>query len=157
VLLSLCDAELLGHPGMLHVGQRSGGYVRLFLEEARDEEAALFTQALHEALGPLDRPRYVITRSVHVARNTWLSAILPSFVGRYFQRRELRRVMLHAVPAVLARNKDLVAIFEAHWNRYVSPGEALYAHHGPGKELIAQARRQGWASKARVHEKEIFL
>jgi len=157
VLLSLCDAELLGHPGMLHVGQRSGGYVRLFLEEARDEEAALFTQALHEALGPLDRPRYVITRSVHVARNTWLSAILPSFVGRYFQRRELRRVMLHAVPAVLARNKDLVAVFEAHWNRYVSPGEALYAHHGPGKELIAQARRQGWASKARMHEKEIFL
>lgn len=157
VLLSLCDAELLGHPGMLHVGQRSGGYVRMFLEEARDEEAALFTQALHEVLGPLDRPRYVITRSVHAARDTWLSMILPAFVGRYFQRRELRRVMLHAVPSVLARNKDLVAVFEAHWNRYVSPGEALYAHHGPGKELIAQARRQGWASKARVHEKEIFL
>ena len=157
VLLSLCDAELLGQPGMLHVGQRSGGYVRLFLEQARDEEAALFTQALHEALGPLDRPRYVIPRSVHVARNTWLSAILPSFVGRYFQRREQRRVMLHAVPSVLARNKDLVAIFEAHWNRYVSPGQAIYAHHGPGKDLVAQARRQGWASKARVHEKEIFL
>jgi superfamily II DNA or RNA helicase len=157
VLLSLCDAELLGQPGMLHVGQRSGGYVRLFLEQARDEEAALFTQALHEALGPLDRPRYVIPRSVHVARNTWLSAILPAFVGRYFQRREQRRVMLHAVPSVLARNKDLVAIFEAHWNRYVSPGQAIYAHHGPGKDLVAQARRQGWSSKARVHEKEIFL
>jgi hypothetical protein len=157
VLLSLCDAELLGRPGMLHVGQRAGGYVRLFLEEARDEEAALFTQALHETLGPLNRPRYVIPRSVHVAHDTWLSAILPSFVGRYFQRREQRRVMLHAVPSVLARNKDLVAIFEAHWNRYVSPGRAQYAHHGPGKDLVAQARRQGWASKARVHEKEIFL
>jgi superfamily II DNA or RNA helicase len=157
VLLSLCDAELLGQPGMLHVGQRSGGYVRLFLEQARDEEATLFTQALHEALGPLDRPRYVIPRSVHVARNTWLSAILPTFVGRYFQRREQRRVMLHAVPSVLARNKELVAIFEAHWNRYVSPGQATYAHHGPGKDLVAQARRQGLASKARVHEKEIFL
>lgn len=157
VLLSLCDAELLGRPGMLHVGQRAGGYVRLFLEEARDEEAALFTQALHETLGPLNRPRYVIPRSVHVAHDTWLSAILPSFVGRYFQRREQRRVMLHAVPSVLARNKDLVAIFEAHWNRYVSPGRAQYAHHGPGKDVVAQARRQGWASKARVHEKEIFL
>ncbi len=157
VLLSLCDAELLGHPGMLHVGQRSGGYVRLFLEEARDDEAALFTQALHETLGPLTRPRYVIPRSVHVARNTWLSAILPAFVGRYFQRREQRRVMLHAVPSLLARNKELVAIFQTHWNRYVSPGEAVYAHHGPGKDLVAQARRQGWASKARVHEKEIFL
>lgn len=157
VLLSLCDAELLGHPGMLHVGQRAGGYVRLFLEEARDEEAALFTQALHETLGPLNRPRYVIPRSVHVARDSWLSAILPSFLGRYFQHREQRRVMLHAVPSVLARNKELVAIFEAHWNRYVSPGQAQYAHHGPGKELLAQARRQGWASKARVHQKEIFL
>ena len=157
VLLSLCDAELLGRPGMLHVGQRAGGYVRLFLEQARDEEAALFTQALHETLGPLGRPRYVIPRSVHVAHDTWLSAILPSFVGRYLQRREQRRVMLHAVPSALARNKDLVAIFEAHWNRYVSPGRALYAHHGPGRDLVAQAQRQGWAAKARVHQKEIFL
>lgn len=157
VLLSLCDAELLGRPGTLHLGQRAGGYVRLFLEEARDEEAALFTQALHETLGPLNRPRYVIPRFVHVARDSWLSAILPSFLGRYFQHREQRRVMLHAVPSVLARNKELVAIFESHWNRYVSPGQAQYAHHGPGKDLLAQARRQGWASKARVHQKEIFL
>jgi hypothetical protein len=157
VLLALCEADLLGRPGVLHVGQRSGGYVRLFLEEAREEEAALFTAAVQEALGPLDRPRYVIPRSVHVARDTWLSKFLPSVVGRYFQRRDLRQVMLHAVPAVLAKNKDLVAIFEKYWNRYVSPGEALYAHHGRGKELMAQARRQGWTSKARVHQKEIFL
>jgi hypothetical protein len=117
----------------------------------------LFTQAVQEALGPLDRPRYVIPRSVHVARHTWLSAILPSVVGRYFQRRELRQVMLHAVPSVLAKKKELVGIYEKYWNRYVSPGEALYAHHGRGKDLMAQARRQGETSKARVHQKEIFL
>ena len=64
---------------------------------------------------------------------------------------------VHAVPSVLARNKDLVAVYEKHWNRYVSPGEAIYAHHGPGKDLLAEARRQGLSSKARVHEKEIFL
>ncbi len=156
VLLSLCEAGQVRELGVLRVGQRAGGYVRLFLEQANDDETGLFTQALHEALGPLDRPRYVIPRSIHIARDTWLSAILPTFVGRYFQRREPRRVMLHAVPSALARNKELVAIFQRHWNRFVSPGEAVYAHQGPGRALVAQARREGWTSKARLHRKEIF-
>ena len=41
----------------------------------------LFTTALHEAMGPLDRPRYVIPRLADSVRETWLSIILPSIVG----------------------------------------------------------------------------
>jgi hypothetical protein len=157
VLLSLCDARLLRRERRVHVGTRAGGYVRLFLEEASEEEAKLFASALHDALGPLDRPRYVIPRFADDVKETWLSSILPSIIGRYFQRRKRRRVMLHAVPTALARNKDLAAMYEKHWNAHVSPGEAIYAYRGHGRELLDQARRRGQTPRGRVHEKEIFM
>ncbi len=157
VLSSLCEVGLLPRQRDIHVGTRSGGYVRLFLEEASESEMEVFTTALHEAMGPLDRPRYVIPRLADSVRETWLSSILPSIVGRYFQRRQRRRVMLHAVPLALARNKDLVAVFERNWNEHVSPGEALYAYRGAGKELVKEARRRGQVPRGRIHEKEIFM
>ncbi len=129
----------------------------MFLEEASEEEAKLFASALHDALGPLDRPRYVIPRFADDVKETWLSSILPSIIGRYFQRRKRRRVMLHAVPTALARNKDLAAVYEKHWNAHVSPGEAIYAYRGHGRELLDQARRRGQTPRGRVHEKEIFM
>ncbi len=157
VLSSLCEVDLLPRQREIHVGTRSGGYVRLFLEEAAEHEMELFTAALHETLGPLDRPRYVIPRLADSIKETWLSSILPSILGRYFQRRHRHRVMLHAVPLVLARNKDLVAVFQRNWNQHVSPGEALYAYRGVGKELVKEARRRGQAPQGRIHEKEIFM
>ena len=51
--------------------------------------------------------------------------------------------MLHAVPTALAKNKELVAIYQQHWNQRVSPGEAIYAHHGKGEQLLEEARRDG--------------
>ena len=157
VLSSLCEVDLLPRQREIHVGTRSGGYVRLFLEEAAEHEMALFTAALHETLGPLDRPRYVIPRLADSIKETWLSSILPSILGRYFQRRHRHRVMLHAVPLVLARNKELVAVFQRNWNQHVSPGEALYAYRGVGKELVKEARRRGQVPQGRIHEKEIFM
>jgi hypothetical protein len=65
--------------------------------------------------------------------------------------------MLHAVPSVLAKNKDLALIYQRHWNRCVSPGEALYAYRGAGKELIAVALREGQTPRGRIHKKEIFM
>ena len=157
ILTSLREARLLRKRRRIHAGSRAGGYVRVFLEDASEEENVLFTQALHEALGPLDRPRYVIPRYTDHIKETWLSSILPSIVGRYFRRRKRRRTMLHAVPSVLARNKDLALVYQRHWNRRVSPGEALYAYRGAGKELIAVARRQGQVPKGHIHKKEIFM
>lgn len=65
--------------------------------------------------------------------------------------------MLHAVPYALARNKELVEIYERHWNQHVSPGQAIYALRGGADEVIEQARRQGQLSRAWVQEKEVFL
>jgi superfamily II DNA or RNA helicase len=157
VLGALHEAKLVQARRGVHVGERAGGYVRLFLEQASEDDNRLFTAAMHEALGPLHRPRYVIPRLVDHVHDTWISSILPRIVGRYFQRRQRRRVMLHAVPSVLAKNKDLAEIFQRHWNQHVSPGEAIYAYHGTGEELLAEARRKGQVPSSQIHEKDIFL
>lgn len=157
VLGALREAGLLPRGEGIQVSERSGGYVRVFLEEATPDESRLFTEALHEALGPLHQPRYVIPRLVDHVRDTWLSSLLPSIVGRYFQKRSRKQAMLHAVPTALARNKDLVAIYERHWNQRVSPGEAIFALRGGADEQIDRARQRGQLSTAWVREKEVFL
>jgi len=157
VLEALRETGQLEFDRNIHAGERSGGYVRLFLEEATEEESRVFSGALREALGPLRKPRYVIPREAEVVTPTWLTRILPSVVGQFFERRQRRRVMLHAVPLSLSRNRDDVAIFEKHWNQHVSPGEAIYAYHGAGAGLIDQARQSGIAPRNQVHDKEIFI
>ena len=160
VLNSLVEARLFTDPVIASTPQaveRVGGYVRVFLEEANEEDSRLFTQALHEALGPLHEPRYVIPRQIDRVQATWLSRMLPSIVGQYFQRRQREQAMLHAVPTVLARNKDLVAIYERYWNRHVSPGEAIFALRGSGEDLLQSARQRGLAPSGFIHEKDVFL
>jgi hypothetical protein len=164
VLGALREAGLLASPsgrgqgeGSIHAGEREGGYVRLFLEEASEEENRLFTQALHEALGPLRRPRYVIPRDMDRVEQTWLSSVLPGFVGRFFEKRKRERVMLHAVPNLLAKNKDLAEVYQRHWNRHVSPGEPIYALGASGEALIQAARRQGQLPSGKIHEKDVFI
>lgn len=155
VLAALRETGQVRSEGEVRVSARAGGYVRAFLETASEAEAAL--AALHQALGPLERPRYVIPRLVDRREDTWLARILPEIVARYFQRRRRTRYMLHAVPAALAAHKDLVAVYQRHWNRNVSPGEALYAYHGAGEELVAAARRAGEVPGREIHEKTVFL
>jgi hypothetical protein len=160
VLNSLTEARLFTDPVIASTPQaveRVGGYVRVFLEEANEEDSRLFTQALHEALGPLHEPRYVIPRQIDRVQATWLSRLLPAIVGQYFQRRQREQVMLHAVPNLLAKNKDLVAIYERNWNRFVSPGEAIFALRGSGEDLLQSARTRGQAPSAFIHEKDVFL
>jgi superfamily II DNA or RNA helicase len=143
--------------GSLQVGARAGGYVRSFLKDASAEASALFAQALREALGPLENPRYVIPRYVHFAEETWLSRILPRLVGQYLRRTRRAMEMLHAVPAALARNKDLVAVYQRYWNAYVSPGKALYARQGEGMQLLERAAGLGAVPQLPPHQKEVFL
>mgnify|MGYP001565707055 FL=1 len=157
VLGALREARLIQAAGDLHIGERSGGYVRAFLEHAAEPDSKLFSESLEEVLGPLDRPRYVVPRYVHHREDTWLSRILPAILGRYFTRDRRRMEMLHAVPAALAKNKDLVAIYQRHWNAYVSPGEAVFAQRGEGEALIDRARRSGTVPQGQIHRKEVFL
>ena len=141
----------------LHAGDRAGGYVRVLLENAPAEDSTLFTECLREALGPLDRPRYVVARYADDFCERWLSSILPEILARYMRQRRRRLAMLHAVPSPLAKNKDLAATFGRHWNAHVSPGNPLYAHHGEGQRLLEQARRDARIPQGTIHRKEVFL
>ena len=157
VVGALCEARLIRAGADLHVGERAGGYVRAFLKSASEEDSSLLSQCLEEALGPLDRPRYVIPRYVEYREDTWLSRILPQVIGRYFQHQRRQMEMLHAVPSALAKNKDLAAIYNRHWNEYVSPGQAVYARAGEGRQLVQRSLSEGTTPSVQMHRKEVFM
>lgn len=157
VLGALRDAGLLEPELQLHAGERAGGYVRLFLEQASEADSALFTQSLAEALGPLRRPRYVIPRFAEVEHATLLSRWLPRVIGQYFTRRIRQVVMVHAVPVALSQSKLEATLFEQRWNQYVSPGQAVYAHRGIGREMMDAARQHGLVPSVVPHPKEVFV
>jgi len=157
VLGALSETGLIPHDRNFQTGERDGGYVRVFLQDSTAEESALFTDALRDAIGPLDRPRYVIPRSVDHFQETLLSRLLPDIVGHYFRRTQREMAMLHAVPAVLAKKRELVDVYQRHWNCHVSPGEALFAHRGAGEKLLEECRRDGLVPETSLHDKEVFV
>ena len=156
-LASLYDAKLLDGAWGLKISDRSGGYVRVFLEDAPEQDNAIFSAALKDAFGALNNPRYVIERHVDEVTHRFFSQMLPHVVGRYLAKRKRKLAMLHAVPTVLAKNRGLVDIYLKHWNRLVSPGEAYFARKGRGQELLDNARRKKLVPPGWVHEKEIFM
>lgn len=157
ILFALSQSGLIRQRRSIHVGERAGGFLRLFLKDATEEENTLFVDALYEVLGPLKNPRYIVPRIVSRKVDTWLSRLLPSVVGRFFQQEKKVRVMFHAVPAIFSRNRSQVAVFERGWNAYVSPGQAVFAMRGSGEELLAKAKTAGRRKRGEIHSKEIFL
>lgn len=165
ILGSLREAGLIASQPSVTVNERAGGYVRVFLEQGTEDENRLFAEALHETLAPLQRPRYVVPRDIVRMEDTFWSraatALLPvgpaNWLNRRLQRRHAERVMWHAAPTALAKNKDLVEIFQRHWNRHVSPGDAVYVIRGEGESLVEEALATGRSPSSPVHSKEIFL
>ena len=143
--------------GNLCVEKRAGGYVRAFLENAGERESKLFNESLEEAMGPLNRPRYVIRRFVDYRIETWLSRLLPEVVGQYFQRQHQQMEMIHAVPKALAKNKELAATYARHWNLHVSPGQPVYTRSAEGQQLVELAVREKIMPAAQIHHKDVFL
>lgn len=112
-------------------------------------------------LGPLERPRYVIPRFFQDSVKTWISWLFPEVISRYLRRKVQRLEKLHALPSALAANKETVRIFQNRRNEYVSPGEAVYAHHGRGEEMVSEARDADRVPEAQefgasLHAKEVF-
>ena len=58
---------------------------------------------------------------------------------------------------MLAKKKELADVFASHWNRLVSPGEALYARRGAGLELLEAARRSKQLPTSVARDKEVFM
>jgi len=153
---TMVELDILKTPPEVVAKSRAGGYVRALLEDASDDDSRLFVSALHEALGPLNRPRYMIPRKLKFVRTNWLSRMLPKVLGQYFEKSHDKTVMVHAVPGILAKNKETVEVYQRYWNQYVSPGFPVFALRGEGEDLMREALKKGMSPEGDFHEKEIF-
>ena len=161
--ISLSIVNSLIHLGMISRncradgGDRGGGWVRLHLENATEQESALFSSCLEEVLGPMEKPRYVISRSSKFITDTWLSKIMPEIIAKFFRPVEERLVMYHTVPKVLAASAEKAEIFQRYWNEFVSPSELFYARSKEGKIRVDIIKSSTMVPKNSLHRKEIFL
>jgi len=161
--ISLTIVNSLIHLGMISRncradgGDRGGGWVRLHLENATEQESALFAVCLEEVLGPMEKPRYVISRSSKYITDTWLSKIMPEVIAKFFRPVKERLVMYHTVPKVLAASAEKAEIFQRYWNEFVSPSELFYARSKEGKMRVEIIKSSTMVPKNSLHRKEIFL
>ena len=161
--ISLSIVNSLIHLGMISRncradgGDRGGGWVRLHLENATEQESGLFSSCLEEVLGPMEKPRYVISRSSKFITDTWLSKIMPEIIAKFFRPVEERLVMYHTVPKVLAASAEKAEIFQRYWNEFVSPSELFYARSKEGKIRVDIIKSSTMVPKNSLHRKEIFL
>tara|TARA_B100001996_G_C18649047_1_gene588643 strand:- start:376 stop:1824 length:1449 start_codon:yes stop_codon:yes gene_type:complete len=161
--ISLSIVNSLIHLGMISRncradgGNRGGGWVRLHLENATEEESALFTACLEEILGPMEKPRYVISRSSKFITDTWLSKIMPEVIAKFFRPVKDKLVMYHTVPKILASSAEKAEIFQRYWNEFVSPSELFYARSKEGKIRVDIIKSSTMVPQNSLHRKEIFL
>ena len=161
--ISLSIVNSLIHLGMISRncradgGNRGGGWVRLHLENATEEESALFATCLEEILGPIEKPRYVISRSSKFITDTWLSKMMPEVIAKFFRPVKERLVMYHTVPKVLAASAEKAETFQRYWNEFVSPSELFYARSKEGKIRVEIIKSSTMVPKNSLHRKEIFL
>ena len=161
--ISLTIVNSLIHLGMISKncradgGNRGGGWVRLHLENASEEESALFSACLEEILGPMEKPRYVISRSSKFITDTWLSKLMPEVIAKFFRPVKDKLVMYHTVPKILAASAEKAEIFQRYWNEFVSPSELFYARSKEGKMRVEIIKSSTMVPQNSLHRKEIFL
>jgi superfamily II DNA or RNA helicase len=120
---------------------RASGYLRCHLREATPEEAARVTAALDALLGPVERPRYLISRLIAPPRPSPV-ALLRIAAGS----RAPLGVAWHAVPDDLGRRKDRAETFALAWRRWLGPAELRFTQReGPGRTALAEAAAQEWS------------
>ena len=157
VALGMWEVGLLPKYAKLGGGQRGGGWFRYYIEECTEEQSAMFAQAISEVFGPIDDARYVISRAARFFDETFLSRLLPEVLAKYVRKERKEVVMFYRVPSCLAGKKSHAAWFQKHWNKLVSPGEALYVHSKEGKEAVAFAKASGLVNQTVQHVKDVYL
>ena len=138
-------------------GDRGGGWLRMHLTNSTEEESKIFSEALQEVLGPLEKPRYVISRYSRFLTDNWLTKMLPEVLAKYLRPVESRLVMYHSVPKILAGKREEADVFLRYWQEFISPAELFYAHSADGKQRLEAIRQQDLGPKNSTHKKQIFL
>ena len=157
VALGMWEVGLLPKYAKLGGGERGGGWFRYYLEECTEEQSAMFAQAISEVFGPIDGARYVISRAARFFDETFLSRLLPEVLAKYVRKERKEVVMFYRVPSCLAGKKSHASWFQKHWNKLVSPGEALYVHSKEGKDAMAFAKANGLVNQTVQHLKNVYL
>ena len=159
IILSLAELKIVPVFGnaRIDVAERHGDFLRVMLADKTEDAARVFNDSVRELLSPLEGARYVIPRYMDEELQTFWSDFLPAIVARYFVRYQRQLAMWHAVPKVFAQHKKRVEVFQKHWNRHVSPGDAVFVRRGEGKTLLEQVRAAGLEPDATVAEKEVFV
>ncbi len=105
--------------------------------EALDEAVTeLFTTSLAEVLGPLEQPRYLISRPVWEPR--------PPSLADGFRTREADREVWHQVPMAFGVSRVMADLFAEAWSRHVAEGQrAVFAGASEGAALLRALR---WSS-----------
>ena len=147
VARALCDAYVaLGElrpeaAASLVFEPRASGYLRARLREATPEEAAKVTAGLDALLGPVERPRYLISRGVAPADPS--AAELLTLAARGAAPLV---TAWHAVPDDLGRRKERAEALATAWRRWLGPSELRFTQRdGPGRAALADAAAQEWS------------
>ncbi|MDM8101529.1 MULTISPECIES: hypothetical protein [Oceanobacillus] len=82
---------------------------------------------MREVLDPLESPRYIVVRK---QRTLWWN-----------------RIDYHAVPAILAQNKEMAELFLACWEKHLGKAELVYTRTPEGRQVLLQARAKAMSAQ----------
>lgn len=105
------------------------GWIACYLEGGSSFEKTLFLDALQQVLGPIDNPRYILTRN----------STIFVFVG----------VDYHAVPDIIGEKKDQTECFTKMWKKYVGPTNLIYTRNPEGRLILIKARNRSLSGEFR--------
>jgi hypothetical protein len=111
------------------------GEYRCLLHGVTEQDSELFAVALDEALGPIDRPRYVVPRWVVGPGAGWLRSLAASYA-----RVTAEGEVWHPVPSVLGVNATRARAYALAWDRWVGGGAAVYTGSPEGAGVLAAQR-----------------
>ncbi len=104
---------------------RAGGYA-ISLASGTFYEKSVFSDCVAEVLGPVDNPRYLVTRTAF--------------------RRKGYAEDYHSVPFLLASNKRLAEVFHRCWRRRVGPSQLVYTRSEEGKAILLKAKTRAFSA-----------
>lgn len=115
------------------------GYYRAYLTGVPPEASRLFAECVADLLAPVENQRYLIPRYWAEPPNSRLGQAL--FVWRsLLGGAGLYRLQYHPIPDHFATNRKRALLFARHWNRFVSPGEPIYAYSEGAQQLVSAER-----------------
>ena len=135
----------------LSVEPRASGYLRCLLAEATPPESERFARALDQALGPVEAPRYLVSRLAAPPGRGGLALL-----GLTLARRRRFDELWHAVPDDLGRNRHRAAAYAKAWTRWLGPSRLMFTQRSDeGRRALADAASQLFEYE--THSREVWV